>query len=146
MQITEHLSLEEMTFSEAALRNGWDNTPNAHQFSNLTRTAELLEKVRGILNAPIIVNSAFRNQQVNAAVGGKSTSQHRNGCAADIKVHGMTPDQVCMKILQSGILFDQLIREFNSWTHISVPEEQDGIWRKQALIIDSTGTRPFIWK
>ena len=88
---------------------------------------------------PIIVNSAFRSKQVNDAVGSKDTSQHRVGCAADIRVPGMTPDAVVRALIASKLPFDQLIREFDAWTHISIADKP----RKQALIIDRTGTRIF---
>jgi hypothetical protein len=74
-------------------------------------------------------------------VGGKPTSQHCKGCAADIKVSGMTPDQVVRKIKDSGLPFDQLIREFDAWTHVSISEGTKP--RNQVLIIDKKGTRPY---
>ena len=139
-----------MTASETAARHGFDNTPNATELANLVRTAELLEEVKAVLDMkPIMVNSAFRSKQVNDAVGSRDTSQHRIGCAADIRVPGMNPDQVCRAIIASGIQYDQLIREFWSadsgggWTHISVPNTKEMTARRQALIIDRTGTRSF---
>jgi hypothetical protein len=90
-----------------------------------------------------MVNSAFRSKAVNDAVGSKDTSQHRIGCAADIRVPAMTPDQVVRAVIASGLGFDQVIREFDRWTHISIPNQASGSPRKQALIIDKTGTRAF---
>ena len=90
-----------------------------------------------------MVNSAFRSKQVNDAVGSKDTSQHRLGCAADIRVPGMTPDQVVRAVIAAQLPFDQIIREFDAWTHISVPNTADGTPRKQSLIIDKAGTRMF---
>lgn len=139
--MTPHFTLQELTASETAARNGWDNTPGPTEKANLQRLAELLEQVRELLGKPIMVNSAYRSKQVNDAVGSKDTSQHRIGCAADIKVPGMTPDQVCRKIMAAGLPYDQLIREFDSWTHISVPNTADMRPRKQALVIDRQGTR-----
>jgi hypothetical protein len=144
MNITPHFTLDELTASESAERNGWDNNPNGHERENLARLADLLEQVKVVLGGkPIMINSAFRSKQVNDAVGSKDTSQHRIGCAADIRVPGMTPDEVVRKIIASGINFDQIIREFDRWTHISVPNSPDTPARKQALIIDKTGTRLF---
>jgi hypothetical protein len=144
MNITPHFTLQELTASETAARNGWDNNPNGYERENLARLADLLEQVKVVLGGkPIIVNSAFRSKQVNDAVGSKDTSQHRIGCAADIRVPGMTPDQVVRKIIASGINFDQLIREYDSWCHISVPNTESTPARKQALIIDKAGTRLF---
>ena len=143
MKLTENFSLEEMTVSEIGARRGLDNTPNATEISNLVRTALLLEQVRALIKKPIIVNSAFRSKAVNDAVGSKDTSQHRIGCAADIRVPGMTPKEVVEAIMKSDIPYDQLIREFDSWTHISVTDSAARPPRKQALIIDRNGTRPY---
>ena len=144
MNLTPHFTLDELTASESAERNGWDNTPNDVELENLKRLADTLEQVKAVLGGkPIMVNSAFRSKQVNDAVGSKDTSQHRLGCAADLRVPGMTPDEVVRKVIASGIGFDQIIREFDRWTHISVPNGPDITPRKQALIIDKSGTRLF---
>jgi hypothetical protein len=141
MLLSPHFSLEELTVTQ---HREFDNTPNSTEINNLKRVAELLEQVKTLLDGkPIIVDSAFRCKQVNDAVGSKDTSQHRVGCAADIKVPGLTPDQVVKAIKNSEIEFDQLIREFDSWTHVSVTNEPSGKPRKQVLIIDKQGTRPY---
>ena len=132
-----------MTVSDIAVRKGLDNTPNATEITNLMRTAALLEQVRELLKKPIIINSAFRSKAVNDAVGSKDTSQHRIGCAADIRVPGMTPKQVVEACIKANIPYDQVIEEFGSWTHISVPDMAARPPRRQALIIDRNGTRPF---
>jgi len=141
MQLTPHFTLEELT---ATQHREFDNTPNSTEINNLKRVAELLEEVKLLLDGkPVMVNSAFRSKAVNDAVGSKDTSQHRVGCAADIRVPGLSPDQVVQAIMNSQIGYDQLIREFDSWTHISVPNEPSGKPRKQVLIIDKTGTRAY---
>jgi hypothetical protein len=91
-----------------------------------------------------MVNSAFRSKAVNDAVGSKDTSQHRIGCAADIRVPGITPDQVVKAVIASQLPYDQIIREFDRWTHISVPNTKDMTPRRQALIIDKSGTRQYV--
>jgi hypothetical protein len=142
--MTPHFTLDELTASETAERNGWDNTPNEQELANLQRLAEFLEDVKEALGGkPIMVNSAFRNKQVNDAVGSKDSSQHRVGCAVDIRVPGLTPDQVVRAIIASGLPYDQVIREFDRWTHLSVPNTLEAAPRKQALIIDKAGTRAF---
>jgi hypothetical protein len=144
MNLTPHFTLDELTASESAERNGWDNTPTDAELENLKRLADMLEQVKVVLGGkPIMINSAFRSKKVNDAVGSKDTSQHRLGCAADLRVPGMTPDEVVRKIVASGISFDQVIREFDRWTHISVPNSVDTAPRKQALIIDKAGVRLF---
>lgn len=148
MNLSEHFTIEELTHTD---HRQFDNTPNASELANLTRLAGFLEQVKTVLgNKPIIVNSAFRSKQVNDAVGSKDTSQHRIGCAADIRVPGMNPDEVTRAIIASGLPYDQIIREFynpdakaGGWTHVSVTNTPDGKPRRQALIIDRAGTRPF---
>ena len=144
MNLTPHFTLEELTASETAERNGWDNSPNDAELANLTRLADFLEQVKVVLDGkPIMISSGLRTKKVNDAVGSKDSSQHRTGCACDFRVPGMTPDEVVRKIMASGIAFDQLIREFDRWTHISIPNSDDTSPRKQALIIDKAGTRVF---
>ena len=139
--MTEHFSLEELTHTD---HRTLDNTPNDQEKANLQRLAEFLELVKVVLiGKPIIVNSAFRSKAVNDAVGSKDTSQHRIGCAADIRVPGMTPDAVVRAVIAAQIPFDQIIREFDAWTHISVPNSAALKPRRQALIIDRSGTRAF---
>lgn len=141
MNLTEHFTLEELTHTD---HRQFDNDPNPSELANLTRLATFLEQVKTALGGkPVIINSAFRSKAVNDAVGSKDSSQHRIGAAADIRVPGMTPDEVVRTIIASGLPFDQIIREFDRWTHISVTNTPDGKPRKQALIIDKTGTRAF---
>ena len=141
MNLTEHFTLEELTVTS---HRQFDNTPNATEIANLTRLAAMLEQVKTLLGGkPVMINSGFRSKQVNDSVGSKDTSQHRIGCAADIRVPGMAPNEVVKAIIASDIGYDQLIREFDSWTHISVPDSAARPPRKQALIIDRQGTRPY---
>jgi putative chitinase len=139
--MTEHFTLEELTHTD---HRTLDNTPNETELANIQRLAEFLEELKTVLGGkPIMVNSAFRSKAVNDAVGSKDTSQHRIGCAADIRVPAMTPDQVVRAVIASGIGYDQVIREFDRWTHISIPNQEGRTPRKQALIIDKQGTRVF---
>jgi zinc D-Ala-D-Ala carboxypeptidase len=144
MNLSEHFTLEELTASETAARNGWDNSPNLNELSNLKRLAEFLEQVKTVVGGkPVMINSAFRSKLVNDAVGSKDSSQHRIGCAADIRVPGMTPDEVVKAVIAADIGYDQVIREFDRWTHISIPNNPEDKPRQQALIIDRSGTRPY---
>ena len=141
MKITEHFTLEELTHTD---HRTLDNSPNDTEIANLTRLAEFLEDVKTLLGGkPIMVNSAFRSKLVNDAVGSKDTSQHRLGCAADIRVPGMTPDEIVKIVIASDLGYDQIIREFDRWTHISIPNSTHNAPRKQALIIDKLGTRVY---
>ena len=143
MNLSTNFKLDELIASETASRKGLDNTPNATEVANLVRVAALLEEVRALLNKPILINSGFRSKQVNDSVGSKDTSQHRLGCAADIRVPGMTPREVVEACIKANIGYDQIIEEFGSWTHISVPNTVSTAPRRQALTIDRQGTRPF---
>jgi hypothetical protein len=141
MNLSEHFTFEELTHTD---HRELENTPNETELTNLKRLAEFLETVKSVLGGkPIMVNSAFRSKAVNDAIGSKDTSQHRVGCAADIRVPSMTPDEVVKAVIASGIGYDQIIREFDRWTHISVTNDSAGVPRKQALIIDKQGTRAY---
>ena len=137
--MTPHFTLAELTTTD---HRKFKNEPNPSEIANLQRLAELLEQVKvAIGGKPVMVNSAFRSKQVNDAVGSNDTSQHRLGCAADIRVPGVTPDDVVKAVIAAKLSFDQLIREFDRWTHISIPNDPKGKPRGQTLIIDNKGTR-----
>jgi hypothetical protein len=141
MQLSEHFTLDELTHTD---HREFDNVPNESELANLKRLAAFLETVKSAVGGkPIIVNSAFRCKEVNDAVGSSDKSQHRLGCAADIRVPQMTPDEVVKAIIAAGLPFDQVIREFDRWTHVSIPNTADAKPRGQKLIIDKTGTRPY---
>jgi hypothetical protein len=141
MNLSPNFTLQELTVTD---HREFDNEPNESETKNLQRLAEFLEQVKELLGGkPVIVNSAFRSKQVNDAVGSKDTSQHRRGCAADLRVLGISPDGVVKAVIASDLQFDQVIREFDRWTHISVPSNPDDKPRRQALIIDKQGTRPY---
>jgi putative chitinase len=136
--MTPHFTLAELTCTD---HRSLDNTPNAQELLNLKKLAEFLETVKTTLGGkPVMINSAFRSKAVNDAVGSKDTSQHRQGLACDFRVPGMTPDAVVRALISAKLPFDQIIREYDSWTHISIAEKPRG----QALIIDKQGTRQFV--
>jgi zinc D-Ala-D-Ala carboxypeptidase len=144
MNLSEHFTLEEMTHSDIGSRKGYDNTPNDREVANLRRLCGLLEKVKEVVgNKPVFINSGFRSKQVNDAVGSKDSSQHRIGCAADIRVPGMTPKQVISACILARLPYDQIILEFDAWVHISVPSTAEDVPRNKALIIDKLGTRNY---
>ena len=141
MNLTEHFTLEELTHTD---HRQYDNTPNDSELENLKRLAEFLEEVKTLLGGrPIMVNSAFRSKQVNDAVGSRDSSFHRIGCAVDIRVPQLTPDEVVKAVIASNLPYDQVIREFDRWTHLSITSTPDAKPRKQALIIDKAGTRAY---
>ena len=141
MNLSTHFTLEELTHTD---HRELENIPNEAELANLKRLAQFLEEVKTVLGGkPIMVNSAYRSKALNDAVGSKDSSQHRVGCAADIRVPGMTPDEVVRTVIASNLGYDQVIKEFDRWTHISVPNVEGAVPRKQALIIDKQGTRQF---
>ena len=141
MNLSPHFTLAELTHTD---HRTLDNSPKQEEISNLQRLAQFLEQVKTTLGGkPVMVNSAFRSKAVNDAVGSSDRSQHRLGCAADIRVPGMTPDAVCRALIDAQLPYDQIIREFDAWTHISIPNVDGSLPRRQALIIDRQGTRQF---
>lgn len=139
--LSPHFTLAELTVTD---HREFDNSPTQEEISNLQRLAQLLEQVKEAIGGkPVMVNSAFRSKAVNDAVGSSDKSQHRHGCACDLRVPGMTPDEVVRAVIAAGLPFDQIIREFDRWTHISIPNTEDAKPRKSTLIIDKAGTRQF---
>ena len=141
MNLSPNFTLAELTHTD---HREYDNTPDDVELANLVRLAEFLEQVKEVLGGkPILVNSAFRSADVNRAVGSSDRSQHRHGCACDFRVPGMTPDEVVRAIIASELPYDQCIKEFDRWTHVSIPNEEGHEPRNMALIIDKSGTRAF---
>jgi putative chitinase len=141
MNLSPNFTLEELTHTD---HREYDNTPDDVELANLARLAEFLEQIKEVLGGkPILVNSAFRSADVNRAVGSSDRSQHRHGCACDFRVPGMTPDEVVRAIIAAELPFDQCIKEFDRWTHVSIPNEEGHEPRNMALIIDKSGTRAF---
>lgn len=143
MKLSPNFSLQELTFSQVASRRGLDNTPSEKVKDNLERLAFFLEQVRKLFNKPLLISSGYRSREVNEAVGGSKTSQHCEGCAADFNVKGVSPSAVVRAIVNGNIPYDQVILEFDSWVHISIPNVKGTAPRKQALIIDNKGRRDF---
>lgn len=127
MNLSEHFTLEEATYSETAVRMGIPNQPSTLQLENMRHAAEQLEKIRALLGKPMHINSWLRLPEVNVAVGGSKISSHMDGWAIDFTCAGFgDPLAVCKAIAASGIKFDQMIHEFARWTHISFAPEMRG--------------------
>lgn len=119
MKLSDHFTLQELTRSQTAERNGWNNQPAFTALANLKETAWRMEAVRAVLNAPIYVSSGYRSPKLNKAIGGSATSHHCLGFAVDFTApaHG-SPQEVVETLKNSGVNYDQLIYE-GSWVHIS---------------------------
>lgn len=116
--LSPHFSLEEMTFSDYAVRHDIRNEPDARQTASLSALAvNVLEPARRALG-PIRVTSGYRCPELNAAIGGAPASQHTLGEAADC-----IPMEVGLLALFNWLRrqapFDQLIWEFGQWIHVS---------------------------
>jgi hypothetical protein len=121
-QLTEHFSVEEMTFSQVAARRDIDNTPGPVELSNLHRMALTMEQVRTLVGKSIHVDSGYRSRLLNASVGGVSSSAHCKGLACDFVCPDFgTPYEVAEAIARVGIEFDQLILEYG-WVHLGLSE------------------------
>lgn len=133
MKISEHFTLEELSFSEVAVRLGLNNTPNQIVITNLGQVAAVMERVRTLLgNKPIVVHSGYRSVEVNRAVGGVATSAHCCGLACDFVCPAFgTPVEVALAVLKSDIGYDQLILEY-AWVHLGLAQE-GSLSRREAL-------------
>ena len=141
MRLSPHFSLEELTHSDTAVRLGIDNTPTVEVIDNLTFLAGELEYVRDILGHPMLVSSGFRCNALNDHLGSKRTSSHTQGLAVDFICPSFgNPHSVVSAIVMANINYDQVILEYDRWVHLSFKQVDP---RKQALIIDKKGARPF---
>lgn len=152
--LTPHFTLEELTHTD---HRDLDNTPTEREkciidgkevfvnaVANLPRLANFLEQLKVILGGKsIMINSGFRSEAVNDSVGSSNKSDHRRGCAADIRVPGMTPDEVTKAIIASDLPYQQVIREFDRWTHVAITTNESDVPKKSKLIIDKQGTRAY---
>ena len=122
----KYFSIQELTASATALREGIDNRPSKCAYHLLhVLVDQLLDPIREAWGEPIVVSSGYRCKQLNALVGGVKNSHHILGCAADI-IAGTRADhrklfKMIQKMQQEGhIKFTQLIWEGDGrWIHIS---------------------------
>lgn len=128
----KYFSIEEMTKSNTATAKGIDNTPDQTITDNLTKLIEaVLDPLREWYGKPIIVNSGYRCEALNKAIGGAKSSQHMLGEAADITVGSKEENEKLFDYIKDNLEFDQLINESDfSWVHVSYRE---GRLRKQVL-------------
>jgi hypothetical protein len=142
--LTPNFTLEEFTDSQTAARRGIHNVPSAYsqERMNLQRTAEVMEKVRAILdNKPVLISSGYRSLPVNKAVGGSKNSAHTHGLAVDFSCPGFgAPLAICKKLEphMSELGIDQLIHEYGAWVHLGLSVDAP---REMAMTIDIRGSR-----
>lgn len=128
----KYFSIGELSQSDTADKMGIPNRPNTMQKMNMEKLiVNVLDPIRSLYGKPIYVNSGFRSESLNKAVGGAKNSQHMFGQAADITTGSREENKklwdVVMFLFQEGdIDFDQLIDEKNlSWIHISYNEDNN---------------------
>jgi hypothetical protein len=139
-KLSEHFTLEELVFSQTASRRGIDNEPPAEIVVNLRRLAVVLEEVRALLDAPVLVSSGYRSVALNRAVGGAKNSAHVRGLAVDFTapVAG-TVLQVARRVAGSRIAYQQVIHEYGAWVHLGLAPEGSSAGREQLSIFAGTG-------
>lgn len=135
MQLTEHFTLSEFVRSETATNKHIDNTPSQEVVDNLRALCRnVLEPARLAFCAPIYITSGYRCTALNKAVGGKPTSQHLRGEAADLQVRGVENLRKLYKFIKDHGVFDQLLYESNKagakWIHVSYKASGN---RRQAI-------------
>ena len=152
MQLSEHLSLAEVTRSDSAKRRGISNLPTPAHIENFKLLAEnVFEPIRKHFGKPIHISSGYRSDALNKAIGGSKTSQHCTGEAIDIDMdgsaHGIT-NKMVFDYIKDNLNFDQLIWEFGTasnpdWVHVSY--ESTGKQRKQILrAVKSGGATSYV--
>jgi len=137
-KISKHISYKEATRSATALRLGIENIPNEYQLQNMEMVAKkVFEPLRQAVDAPIKINSFFRCEELNKAIGGSSKSQHCQGRAIDIDdIYGHVSNAFMYYYIKDNLDFDQLIWEFGTddspdWVHVSYVDEDSN--RKRCL-------------
>jgi hypothetical protein len=138
VRISKHISYKEATRSATALRLGIENIPNEYQLQNMEMVAKkVFEPLREAVDAPIKINSFFRCEELNKAIGGSSKSQHCQGRAIDIDdIYGHVSNAFMYYYIKDNLDFDQLIWEFGTddspdWVHVSYVDEDSN--RKRCL-------------
>ena len=138
VRISKHISYKEATRSATALRLGIENVPNQYELQNMEMVAKhVFEPLREAVDAPIKINSFFRCEELNKAIGGSTKSQHCQGRAIDIDdVYGNVSNAFMYYYIKDNLDFDQLIWEFGNekepnWLHVSYKNKDDN--RKQVL-------------
>ena len=125
-KISEHITKKEATFSATALRKGIENEPGEYELQNMELIAEkIFEPLRKAANGPIKINSFFRSEELNKAIGGSSRSQHCQGRALYLDdTYGYMSNKDMYHYIKENLDFDQMIWEFGtkdnpSWVHVS---------------------------
>lgn len=143
MKLSEHFTLEELTFSQTAVRNGINNNPSQAVRNNLKTLADNLEKIRTLLGFPLKISSAFRCMELNRKIGGSVNSAHMDGLAADFTCEKFgKPIDVVKALHKSGIKVDQVIEE-GTWVHVSFDPKMRQQFLTATFINGKPSYKPF---
>jgi hypothetical protein len=133
MKLSENFDFLELTATDFTNLQEINHIEANQYIPALTQLAELLEQIRAKFG-PFKISSGFRGPELNAKVGGVSTSQHCVGQAADLVRSDWdwdTLDNVVNWIKkESGLKFGQCIRENHNghcWMHISTGEKCEAL-------------------
>ena len=125
-RISKHITYKEAIRSNTALRLNINNIPNDYEISNMVGIASnVFEPLREYVGGPIKINSMFRSEALNRAIGGSSRSQHCQGRAIDLDdTFGHKTNAEMFNYIKNNLNFDQLIWEFGDdtkpdWVHVS---------------------------
>ena len=131
-KISKHISFKEAIKSNTALRRGINNKPNDYQITNMVNISHnVFEPLREYVGGPIKINSMFRCEELNTAIGGSSRSQHCQGRAIDVDdTFGNKTNAEMFNYIKENLNFDQLIWEFGDdtnpdWVHVSYVSKEE---------------------
>ena len=132
--ISKHITFEEATRSQIAIRNKIDNIPDDATINRMEIVASVcFEPIREWYGKPLIISSFYRNEKVNNLLKGSKNSQHIKGEAIDIDTGNREENEKIFEWAKANLKYDQLINEYDySWVHISFSL---GSNRNQTLII-----------
>lgn len=120
MNISEHFTIEELTFSATATRLNIDNTPTAEHIENLTQLAvNILEPLYKLFPQSLRITSCYRSRELNRAIGGAVNSQHCWGQAVDCSCRIISIEEFYQWFKSQKLPVDQVIQEFDRWVHVS---------------------------
>lgn len=116
--ISINFSFDEFEYSSTAEEFGLNNEiPNeAVRMAIRLLVLNILQPLRDAYGKPLVINSGYRNSDLNKAVGGSKNSQHLRGEAADIAAED--PLLLFRLIKENDLPFDQLII-YDDFIHIS---------------------------
>ena len=151
-RISKHITYKEAVRSNTALRLNINNIPNDYEISNMVGIASnVFEPLREYVGGPIRINSFYRCEELNRAIGGSSRSQHCQGRAIDLDdTFGYKTNAEMFNYIKNNLNFDQLIWEFGDdtnpdWIHVSFVSNDENRGRVlQAKIINGKKTYKII--